>query len=181
VLGLTAVRPELTMTRRIHPATAVATLLVVLSAVVAVGFVAANGGIAMPVPSTSPSASAVAAASPSPMAGASPSAPASRAPSSSPAPSPSPSAPPSPSPSPAPSPSPSASPTPRPSSDRYDLLEPCPDRPDCYIYTVRAGDNLVSIANYFGVPLATVYRLNPWARTTGLRAGQELILPPPTR
>jgi hypothetical protein len=60
-------------------------------------------------------------------------------------------------------------------------LEPCPDRPDCYIYTVRSGGNLVSIANYFGVPLETVYELNRWVRTTGLRAGQELILPPPTR
>jgi LysM repeat protein len=46
---------------------------------------------------------------------------------------------------------------------------------------VRSGDNLVSIARYFGVPLETVYRLNPWTRTSGLRAGQELILPPPTR
>jgi hypothetical protein len=84
------------------------------------------------------------------------------------------------SPSPLPA-SPSPSPSPSPTSDRYALLEPCPDRPDCYIYTVRPGDNLWSIGNYFGVPLATIYELNPWARTTGLRAGQKLVLPPPTR
>jgi hypothetical protein len=109
-------------------------------------------------------------------------------------PSPSPTASPSPGPV-APSPSPSPVPEDRPSpppatpsvspgpslSDRYALLEPCPDRPDCYVYTVRRGDNLWSIGNYFGVPLATIYELNPWARSTGLRAGQKLVLPPPTR
>lgn len=104
-------------------------------------------------------------------------------PSPTPSPSPSPEASASPPPSPSPSPSlpPSPSPAPSPTSDRYALLEPCPDRPDCYIYTVRQGDNLWSIGDYFGVPLATIYELNPWARTTGLRAGQKLVLPPPTR
>lgn len=107
----------------------------------------------------------------------------------SPTPAPSPSVPRSPEASPSPTPSPSPSPSlppspeasPSPTSDRYALLKPCPDRPACYIYTVRQGDNLWSIGNYFGVPLATIYELNPWARTTGLRAGQELVLPPPTR
>ena len=78
-------------------------------------------------------------------------------------------------------PSPSAEPTPRPSSDRYALLSPCPDAADCWIYVIRTGDNLVSIARYFGVPLDDVTRLNPWTRTTQLVAGQELRLPPPTR
>jgi spore germination protein YaaH len=71
--------------------------------------------------------------------------------------------------------------TPLPSSDRYALLEPCRDEPDCWIYTVRQGDNLVSIARYFGVPLEVVTERNPWTETTGLVAGQELRLPPPTR
>jgi len=61
------------------------------------------------------------------------------------------------------------------------LLEPCPNADRCWIYTVRPGDNLFSIANYFGVPLARVYAMNPWLESTGLRAGQALRLPPPTR
>jgi LysM repeat protein len=61
------------------------------------------------------------------------------------------------------------------------LLTPCPDEPNCWIYIVRSGDNLVSIARYFGVPLDVVRERNPWTETTGLVAGQELRLPPPTR
>jgi spore germination protein YaaH len=61
------------------------------------------------------------------------------------------------------------------------LLEPCGDEPDCWIYTVREGDNLVSIARYFGVPFDVVTERNPWTETTPLVAGQELRLPPPTR
>jgi LysM repeat protein len=57
----------------------------------------------------------------------------------------------------------------------------CPGAARCWIYRVRAGDNLFSIANYFGVSLDSIYDRNPWARTQGLRAGQELRLPPPTR
>ena len=102
-------------------------------------------------------------------------------------PTPAPSATPIPSPSATPIPSPSASasaatgPTPMPTSSRYRLLEPCPNKPNCWIYTVRAGDNLYSIAKYFGVPLSTVHRLNPWTRTESLRARKKLILPPPIR
>jgi Tfp pilus assembly protein FimV len=86
-------------------------------------------------------------------------------------------------PSPTPTPGSTPTPTPRPSptSDRYELLRPCPNTPRCWIYTVRSGDNLFSIANYFGVSLQSIYDRNPWARSTGLRKGQELRLPPPTR
>lgn len=165
---------------RLHPATLVATILLAISAVVAIVFVAGNGGLALPVASVEPSAAASEIAAVSPSASPRPS----QAPSPSAVPSPSAdasavaSATPEPSPTPAP---PSSPATPRPSSDRYELLEPCPDRPDCYVYTVRAGDNLFSIARYFGVPIDTIYDLNPWLRGTGLRAGQELVLPPPTR
>jgi LysM repeat protein len=61
------------------------------------------------------------------------------------------------------------------------LLRPCPNVDKCWIYTVRRGDNLFSIANYFGVSLESIYDRNPWTRTESLRAGRELRLPPPTR
>ncbi len=190
--------------RALPRATIGAWLVLALSVVVAVGYVFVNGGISVPVAAVTPgpSPSAVGAASHAPSAAAGSARPsaspaASVAASTGPSPSPASSAQPSPaasaspepqasaspaaSPSPVTSPSPAASPTPRPSSDRYDLLVPCPDKPDCYIYTVRSGDNLVSIANYFGVSLETVHRLNPWTRSSGLRPGRELVLPPPTR
>jgi spore germination protein YaaH len=76
---------------------------------------------------------------------------------------------------------PTRTPRPEPTSERYALLEPCPNRPRCWIYTVRRGDNLYSIANYFGVSLDAIYARNAFLRDGGLRAGQELRLPPPTR
>ncbi|HEY1180278.1 MAG TPA: LysM peptidoglycan-binding domain-containing protein [Phytomonospora sp.] len=149
------------------------------------GFLAVRGGMTVALVSPSPAASLVAVL-PEPSATSSPS----RAPSpiaatpspgaaETPTPSVAPSARPIPTPTPAATPRPT--PRPRPTSDRYAVLDPCPSTPKCWLYTVRVGDNLVSIAHWFGVPLDTVYDLNPWARTTGLRAGQELRLPPPTR
>jgi LysM repeat protein len=80
-----------------------------------------------------------------------------------------------------PQPTATADPTAKPTSDRYKLLKACPDKPDCWIYKIRSGDNLFSIAKYFGVSLATVKSLNPWTKTERLKVGRELILPPPTR
>jgi hypothetical protein len=45
---------------------------------------------------------------------------------------------------------------------------------------VRSGDNLTSIANYFGVSLAKVRAMNPWT-SGGLTVGRGLRIPPPTR
>jgi hypothetical protein len=84
-------------------------------------------------------------------------------------------------PTPPPTPSPTARPTSTPASDRYAVLTPCSDQARCWLYVVRSGDNLFSIAHWFGIPLATVRAWNPWTETSGLRAGQTLRLPPPTR
>jgi LysM repeat protein len=98
-------------------------------------------------------------------------------------PSPSPTASPTPSPTPTPTPAKTPAPTPTPAqtSSRYALLTPCPNTPKCYIYVVRSGDNLFSIGKYFGVSVDTIHAMNPWTRTSGLKAGQQLRLPPPTR
>ena len=72
--------------------------------------------------------------------------------------------------------------TPLATSDRYLLLVACPATPDCWIYTVRSGDNLRSIANYFGVPYATVVQMNPQlADPTNIHTGDRIRMPPPTR
>ena len=172
--------------RSMSPAMLGSLLVLLLSASASVAFVMARGGLqlAAAIPTPTPVASVAAVAPPSPTA--MPVATPIPTPASTPVPTPSPSASPSPSPtatpSPAPTPEPTARPTPRPAatSDRYALLRACPDAPRCWIYRVRAGDNIFSIANYFGVSQDAIYSRNPFVRN-GLRAGQDLRLPPPTR
>lgn len=166
-------RPGTTLT----PAVIGALLVLAASFALSVGFVVANGGMDLPVAPSAGPQTAVESAAPSVDARPDGSAvPASVSPlGSAPAPAATPAA------SPAGTAAPSTAPTARPTSDRYALLDPCLDAPDCWIYVVRGGDNLVSIANYFGVPLAVVTELNPWTTTTQLVAGQELRLPAPTR
>ena len=137
--------------------------------------------------STGAPASVAVGPSPSPTSSPSPSPTPTATPSSTPSPSPSPSSTPSPTPTPSPTssltPAGTASPNPTatPTSTRYKLLKPCPNRKNCYIYVVRSGDNLFSIANYFGHSLATIYRLNPQYPETRLRVGDPVRMPPPTR
>jgi LysM repeat protein len=166
------------------PATLSALVALVLAFSASVAFVLAKGGLtlqAAALASTAPSAAAVALATPSPTPAPLPSPTASPLVSASPsiAPSATPTA--TPSVTPTPTATAVASRTPQPTSSRYALLTACPNKPRCWIYTVRSGDNLFSIAHYFGVPLSTVRRLNPWTRTQALRAGKQLVLPPPTR
>jgi hypothetical protein len=176
--------PVIRQGRAMSPAMLGSLVVLVLALSASVGFVLARGGALDIGPIGTGSTGNLASASPTAVAAASPSAAASVpvvAPTASASvmPSPTPSA----TPSLSPTPTPTASPTPRatPRSDRYRLLRACPDAPRCWIYTVRRGDNIFSIARYFGVSQDSIYARNPWLRTRGLRAGQELRLPPPTR
>jgi hypothetical protein len=153
------------------------------------GFLIVRGGFDLPIasPGSSPfalAATAAPAASPSqaptvvpsdaPSASLPPSPSPSQVPSDSPAPTPPPS------PTPAPSARPTPQPTPAPTSDRYALLTRCPSTPDCWIYTIRSGDNLRSIANWFGVSYDRVRAMNP-GLAVPIHAGDRLRIPTPTR
>jgi LysM domain len=168
--------------RAMSPAMLGSLVVLVLALSASVGFVLARGGALNIGPSglvASPSATALAVASPSVAVASVPVVAPTASPIATPSPSPSPTPTPSPTATPAPTPKPTPRPTPR--SDRYDLLRACPNTPRCWIYRVRRGDNLYSIANYFGVSTDSIYARNPWLRDRGLRSGQELRLPPPTR
>jgi len=172
-------------------ATLAALLILILSAGISFGFVVQRGGIELPVVAAGPSSSQVAVVASSPPSAtadptevpasvaASPAATPSPTPSPTPTPTPTPS--PTPSPTPEPTPEPTPKPTKKPTSSRYKLLEPCSNRDNCWVYTVRSGDNLFSIANYFGHSLNTIYKWNPQYPETALKAGAEIRMPPPTR
>jgi len=66
-------------------------------------------------------------------------------------------------------------------ADRMALLTEYPDQPGLWIYVVRSGDVFESIANWFGVSVATMHRLNPYVVALDIHPGQRLILTTPTR
>jgi hypothetical protein len=153
-------RPSRTAT----PAIILSVLLLVGSAAGAITFAALAGGLQLPTSAPSD----VAVVHPTPAASTPPSPP----------PSTRPSTPPTATPAPTPEPTPVV--TPAPTSNRYALLVPCPSTPNCYLYTIRSGDNLASIAHYFGVSLDAIRAMNP-GLVTPIKAGQVIKLPPPTR
>lgn len=156
-------------TRIVTPAVAVALALLVGSSAVAISFVSSTGGIKLAGPLSSQAASSSA----SPRATSTP-------PAATPVPSPSAST--APAATPTLTPGPTATPAAAPTSSRYALLRPCQSKPNCYLYTVRQGDNLRSIANYFGNPYDQILALNPGITDpTTIHAGEVLVMPPPTR
>lgn len=180
-------------------AIAASLVILALSAGISFGFVLARGGIDLPASATGGSAVAVvpsAAATPAASQTATPaptvaSQPPTAAPTEPPTPVPTeaPTEPPSAEPTPAPTetpsstpqPTPSAAPSGGPSASRLAVLKPCPNQSGCYIYTIRSGDNLFSIAHWFGVPLDTIYAWNPTVKKTGIHPGMTIKIPTPTR
>jgi hypothetical protein len=179
---------------RAGPSVAVvgAALVLAIAASMSIGFLLVRGGFDLTLASPLPSQLAVVAPTPGPTTF-------SLAPTPTPLPSPSPSAsPPPPSPSPVVTPAPTPKPTPKstpkptprptprpttaPVSNRYQFLTKCPSTSNCWIYTVRRGDNLRSIVNWFGVSYNTVLRMNPWIHDPAqIRAGDKIRIPTPTR
>lgn len=185
------VRTERAVKVNVTPATTGALAVFVVAFIASVGFVVTNGGLTLSAAAPTPVASGdVLGATeteaptpvPTPQATATPTAMPTPSPTPSPTASPiaSPAANPAPTPALTPTGTPTATPTPKPTSNRYALLTPCPDKSNCWIYHIRLGDNLYSIANYFGVSLKTIQAWNPWTQD-GLQIGRELRIPTPTR
>jgi hypothetical protein len=138
-----------------------ATLFLVGSALLSVSFMVTRGGLSIALRTPEPSTVAVATGSPP-----------------APTPTPEPTATPLVTAEPTPSPTP-APPTPTP-DPRLAMLTPCPDKPDCYLYTVRTDDSLGRISRRFTIPVDVILELNPQITDPNvIHPGDVLTLPPP--
>ncbi len=170
-------------------------VVLALAAGISFGFVLQRGGIDLPVSALASGAAAVDASAPAsapvasgptsqptPVASADPGASSSPEPAASPTVSQPPAItlPPTASAAPTPSPKPKPSASGGPSASRLAVLKPCSGQKGCYIYTIRAGDNLFSIAHWFGVSLDTIRAWNP-AVQHGIHPGDQIRIPTPTR
>jgi LysM repeat protein len=153
--------------RTLTPAVLLAVIFTTACALATVAFVAARGGLDLPL--AMPAASDVASASIAPSPAPSPA-------ESAPAPSATPPAP-SATPGPTPAPTLTPAPTPGPSPDPLTALPACPDHPGCYEYTVRRGDTLSTISDRWGISLRILEALNPQLASPGtIVVGQTLFL-----
>jgi hypothetical protein len=156
-------RPRRTLT----PAVLASALFVAACATFAVTFVAARGGLQLPVGPTTPP---VAIATSEPTIGPTP------APLPTPAPTPVPTLEPTPIPTLPPTPAPFALPTLKP-GDPLLALEQCADHPRCFLYVVQRNDTMIRILNRYDLDLDIVLALNP--RITDPRlivVGQRMYL-----
>jgi len=196
-------KPEGEQTRRRFPVMTIVAIVLVCASILALiagglGFFGGAGPAATPGPSTiaggspTPTVSAPPSASPSATSTASASPSASLQPTATIRATATPTAAPTATPTIALSPTPAASPTwpPGATASRMDLLTPCTDQANCYLYTVRSGaengspghtdDTIAGIATFFGVKQSDILAMNPWA-AGGITPGQQLKIPPPTR
>ena len=182
--GMPPPKPE---RQPVSPAILGATLVLLAAIAASFGFLAVRGNIdltaststappAVVVPSASVAPSVAAAATASATSSATASAVASASPSPTPAATPAPT----PVPTPVRTPTPTPRPTPRPTSDRFAVITRCPSTPNCWIYSIRSGDNLRSIANWFGVSYDRMIAMNPNLRRP-IVPGEKLRIPTPTR
>jgi len=141
----------------VTPAVLGATLFAVGCAMFAIAFVAARGGLQVPIAAlSSPAASGPPSGAAAASAGPPASLPVASAP---PSLGPNASTPPPPTGSPVPV-LPSTAPTPG-SIDPLTALPPCPDQPGCYEYVIRRGDTVSGVASRYLLPVLTVLALNP--------------------
>lgn len=154
--------------RTLTPAVLLAVIFTTACALASVAFVAARGGLDLPL--AMPAASDVARTSVAPSAAGTPawtSVPSTSA------------ATPTPSEASATTPAPTTTPvpTPGPTPDPLTALRACPDHPGCYEYTVRRGDTLSTISDRWGISLRTLEALNPQLASLGtIVVGQTLFL-----
>lgn len=160
--------------RTLTPAVLASALFVAACAIGAITFVAARGGLQMPV---APTGSAVAIASPAPSSEASTGAPPATATAPAPIATPEPIATAGPTEAPTPAATNAPAPTPRGSPDPLAALPACPDQPGCYEYRIQRGDTLSGVASRYRIPVRIVEALNPELDDPGtIVVGQILYL-----
>jgi nucleoid-associated protein YgaU len=154
--------------RTLTPAVLLAVIFTTACALASVAFVAARGGLDLPLAVPGPSDVARASIAPSPAG----------TPLETSVPAPSATAP-MPSTAPVTSPAPTTTPaaTPGPTPDPLAALPACPNRPGCYEYTVQRGDTLSTISDHWGLSLRILEALNPQlASPRTIVVGQTLFL-----
>ena len=167
--------------RTFTPAVLASALFVAACAFIAISFVAARGGLQLPIaaaePSALPSGTMPPGASPTPQGSPEPSAAAVA--SAPPVTIPPPTTPPA-SPVPTDEPAPGATTPPWESvapGDPLLALPRCPDQPGCFVYRIQRGDTLSNVASRYRIPVSTVLALNPEIADAGaIVVGQPLYL-----